>query len=75
MVERADLGFDFELLSELTEAGGAPSYEDRAREIVRRELGEVTDTVRTDGMGNVVGTIDLLAAFLETETGDAEYLL
>jgi hypothetical protein len=35
----------------------------------------VTDTVHTDGMGNVVSTIDPLAAFLETETGDAECLL
>jgi len=74
-VERTALGFDVELSCELTEAGGPPGYEGRIREIVRRELGEVTDTVRTDGMGNVVGTIDLLAAFLETETGDAEYLL
>jgi hypothetical protein len=62
-------------VGEPTEAGGPPGYEGRIREIVRRELGEVTDTMRTDGMGNVVGTIDLLAAFLETETGDAECLL
>ena len=41
--------------------------------LFRSELGEVTDTVRTDGMGNVVGTIDLLAALLET--GDTECLL
>jgi len=37
MVDTAELGFDFELLCELTEASGAPGYEDRIREIVRRE--------------------------------------
>jgi len=52
-----DLGFDFELLCELTETGGVPGYEDRVREIVRRELRESTDGLRSDGMGNVVGTL------------------
>jgi len=58
MAERADPGFDFELLCELTEAGGPPGYEDRVREIVRRELDDLADTIRTDGMGNVVATIE-----------------
>ncbi|WP_266076829.1 M42 family metallopeptidase [Haladaptatus caseinilyticus] len=50
--------FDFELLQELTETSGAPGYEDRIRDIVRRELdGEVND-IHTDAMGNVVGTIE-----------------
>jgi endoglucanase len=66
MVERADLAFDFELLAELTGASGAPGYEDGIREIVRRELDGVADAVRTDGMGNVVGTI---------EGGDHEILI
>jgi endoglucanase len=48
--------FDFDLLRELTEASGVPGYEDRVREIVRRELAESTDHVETDAMGNVVGT-------------------
>jgi endoglucanase len=50
--------FDFELLEELTETSGVPGYEDRIRAVVRRELESEVDTVRTDGMGNVVGTID-----------------
>jgi putative aminopeptidase FrvX len=58
MVDRADLGFEFELLRELTEASGAPGYETQIREIVRRELEGVADVIRTDGMGNVVGTIE-----------------
>jgi len=58
MVDRADLAFDFELLAELTEAGGPPGYEDRVRTIVRRELESVADAVRADGMGNVVATIE-----------------
>ena len=49
--------FDFKLLRELTETSGAPGYEDRIREIVRREFDGVVDEVRTDAMGNVVGTV------------------
>lgn len=47
-----------DLLYELTEARGVPGYEDRVREIVRRELADAVDRVRTDAMGNVVGTIE-----------------
>lgn len=50
--------FDFDLLRELTEASGVPGYEDRIRDIVREQLTESTDEVRTDAMGNVVGTIE-----------------
>ncbi|WP_049970964.1 M42 family metallopeptidase [Haladaptatus cibarius] len=50
--------FDFELLRELTETSGAPGYEDRIRNVVRRELEEEVDEIRTDAMGNVVGTIE-----------------
>lgn len=49
--------FDFELLRTLTEASGVPGYEDRVREHVRSVLAEETDSVTTDAMGNVVGTI------------------
>jgi endoglucanase len=55
--------FDFDLLRELTEARGVPGYEDDVRDIVRRELGETADRVRTDAMGNVVGTVE----------GDSDY--
>ncbi|QLG63441.1 M42 family metallopeptidase [Halorarum salinum] len=53
------MGFDFEfdLLRELTETSGVPGYEDRVRDVVKRELAERTDEVRTDAMGNVVGTV------------------
>ncbi|GKZ13471.1 M20/M25/M40 family metallo-hydrolase [Haladaptatus sp. T7] len=50
--------FDFELLCELTEANGAAGYEDRIRDIVRRELEDEVDELHTDAMGNVVGTIE-----------------
>jgi endoglucanase len=50
--------FDFELLRELTETDGVPGYEDAVRAAVRRELAETTDEVRTDAMGNVVGTVE-----------------
>ena len=50
--------FDFELLRELTETSGVPGYEDRIRDVVREELEANTDEVRTDAMGNVVGTVE-----------------
>lgn len=49
---------DIELLRDLTEASGVPGYEDRIREIVKRELDSAADRIRTDAMGNVVGTVD-----------------
>jgi putative aminopeptidase FrvX len=55
--------FDFDLLKQLTEERGVPGYEDRVRDLVREEMEDSTDTVRTDAMGNVVGTIE----------GDSDY--
>jgi endoglucanase len=52
------LPYDLELLQEITETSGVPGYEDRVREVVRRELEPEVDRVRTDAMGNVVGTIE-----------------
>ncbi|WP_115862587.1 M42 family metallopeptidase [Halorussus litoreus] len=49
---------DFDLLCELTETSGVPGYEDRVRDLVRRELDGVVDSLRTDAMGNVVGTVE-----------------
>lgn len=56
--EPGEFPFDVGLLQELTETGGVPGYEDRVREVIRRELQESTDSVRSDTMGNVVGTIE-----------------
>jgi endoglucanase len=58
MTAPVDFEFDFELLAELTEKRGVPGYEDRIREVVRREFEESVDRVRSDAMGNVVGTIE-----------------
>ena len=55
--------FEFDLLRELTQARGVPGYEDEVRGIVRREFADRVDRVRTDAMGNVVGTIE----------GDSDY--
>jgi len=55
--------FDFDLLRDVTETSGVPGYEDRVRDIVREELEATTDSVRTDAMGNVVGTVE----------GDSDY--
>ncbi len=52
------MDFDFDLLRELTETSGVPGYEDRIRDLVRREFEGVADSVRTDAMGNVVGTVE-----------------
>ena len=47
-----------ELLTRLTEERGVPGYEDRVRALVKEELELSTDHVRSDAMGNVVGTIE-----------------
>jgi len=52
------LPYDLPLLQEVTETSGVPGYEDRVRTVVRRELEPDVDRVRTDAMGNVVGTIE-----------------
>jgi endoglucanase len=57
MGDETQFDFDFDLLRELTETSGVPGYEDRIRDLVRRELESATDEVRTDAMGNVVGTL------------------
>jgi endoglucanase len=61
--EDRELPFDFDLLRDLTEFHGPPGYEDRVRGLVTEALSERTDRVRTDAMGNVVGTVE----------GDSDY--
>ena len=55
--------FDDELLVSLTEERGVPGYEDRVRERVREAIAPHVDRIRSDAMGNLVGTVD----------GDADY--
>lgn len=50
--------FDYDLLCELTEESGVPGYEDRIRDVVRRELQPQVDELQGDEMGNVVGTVE-----------------
>lgn len=52
-----DFQFDFDLLRSLTETNGVPGYEDRIRELVRGELNGNVDELRSDAMGNVIGTL------------------
>ena len=42
------------LLKELCEASGPPGFEDRIRDIYRREIAKLVDRVEIDGMGNVI---------------------
>jgi len=51
-------GLDYELLVALTEERGVPGYEDRVRERVREALAPDVDRLRSDAMGNLVGTVD-----------------
>jgi tetrahedral aminopeptidase len=44
------------LLRRLIETPGVPGREERQREIAREELGSLTDEVRTDALGSVIGT-------------------
>jgi len=45
-----------ELLRRLIETPGVSGREERQREIAREQLGELTDEVRTDPLGSVIGT-------------------
>src|SRR5947199_6536355 len=49
------MAIDEELFSRLTQTPGVPGREEQVRVIVREQLGELTDEVRTDAMGNVIG--------------------
>jgi len=49
--------FDDDLLVALTEARGVPGYEDRVRALVREELEPHVDRIRSDAMGNLVGSV------------------
>ncbi len=53
----AELDFEYELLGALCEERGVPGYEDRVRELVREELTPHVDRIRSDAMGNLVGTV------------------
>jgi endoglucanase len=44
------------LLKRLIETPGVPGREEKQREIAREELGSLTDEVRTDDLGSVIGT-------------------
>jgi putative aminopeptidase FrvX len=44
------------LLKRLIETPGVPGREEKQREIAREELGSLTDEVRTDNLGSVIGT-------------------
>jgi tetrahedral aminopeptidase len=44
------------LLKRLIETPGVPGREEQQREIAREELGSLTDEVRTDPLGSVIGT-------------------
>ncbi len=44
------------LLKRLIETPGVPGREEKQREIAREELGSLTDEVRTDSLGSVIGT-------------------
>ena len=44
------------LLRRLIETPGVPGREEQQREIAHEELGSLTDEVRTDALGSVIGT-------------------
>ena len=50
--------FDYELLVDLLETPGVPGYEDRIRDLVRTELEPHVGEIRSDAMGNLVGTVE-----------------
>lgn len=50
--------YDQHLLFDLSAAHGPVGYEDEPRAVVRDALRPVVDSLRTDAMGNVVGTLE-----------------
>jgi hypothetical protein len=46
------------LLAELTNAHGAPGFEGPLRNILRREWQRLLSDMRTDGLGNLLGSAD-----------------
>jgi tetrahedral aminopeptidase len=54
--EGEDVALNEALFKRLIETPGVPGREDKQREIAREELGILTDEVRTDAMGSVIGT-------------------
>jgi putative aminopeptidase FrvX len=50
------MAIDEELFRRLTQTPGTPGREEQVRVIVREQLAALTDEVRTDAMGNVIGT-------------------
>src|SRR5215217_8066235 len=55
-LERKSMALNETLLKRLIETPGVPGREERQREIAREELGSLTDEVRTDALGSVIGT-------------------
>jgi putative aminopeptidase FrvX len=51
-----DVALNEALLRRLIETPGVPGREERQREIAREELSALTDEVRTDSLGSVIGT-------------------
>ena len=51
-----DMALNEALLKRLIETPGVPGREERQRQIAREELGSLTDEVRTDALGSVIGT-------------------
>src|SRR5918994_5160460 len=55
-LERKGMALNEALLKRLIETPGVSGREERQREIAREELGSLTDEVRTDSLGSVIGT-------------------
>ena len=54
--EAKSMALNEALLKRLIETPGVPGREEQQREIAREELGALTDEVRTDSLGSVIGT-------------------
>src|SRR5215216_3588482 len=77
-LERKSMALNEALLKRLIETPGVSGREEQQREIAREELGNLTDEVRTDVMGSVIGTKrgnDGVRVMIAAHTDEIGYLV
>ena len=56
-IVKSSMAYDYGLMKRLSEVAGIPGREERVRELIRAELGELASGAVTDAMGNLIVTV------------------